>query len=126
MSTKMNEDIIFTTEDVNKNKVFGVLAYLGILVLVPLLGAKDSLYARFHANQGLILLIFNILLTAARRILTFALKVATFGLMNDAINIIASTATGVITLVFIIIGIVNACSGEARRLPIIGGFTLVK
>ena len=122
----MNEDIIFTTEDVNKNKVFGVLAYLGILVLVPLLGAKDSLYARFHANQGLILLIFNILLTAARRILTFALKVATFGLMNDAINIIASTATGVITLVFIIIGIVNACSGEARRLPIIGGFTLVK
>lgn len=122
----MNEDIIFTTEDVNKNKVFGVLAYLGILVLVPLLGAKDSLYARFHANQGLILLIFNILLTAARRILTFALKVATFGLMNDAINIIASTATGVISLVFIIIGIVNACSGEARRLPIIGGFTLVK
>lgn len=122
----MNDDIIFTTEDVSKNKVYGVLAYLGILVLVPLLGAKDSLYARFHANQGLILLIFNILLTAARRILAFSLKVATFGLMNNTINIIAATATSAISLAFAIIGIVNACSGEAKRLPIIGGFNLLK
>lgn len=122
----MNDDIIFTTEDVSKNKAYGVMAYLGILVLVPLLGAKDSLYAKFHANQGLILLIFNILLTAARRILAFALKVATFGLMNNTINIIATTATSAISLVLVIIGIVNACSGEAKRLPIIGGFDLLK
>ena len=37
----MNEDIIFTTEDVNQNKVYGILAYFGILVLVPILAAKD-------------------------------------------------------------------------------------
>lgn len=121
----MNEDVIFTTEDVNQNKIYGIFAYLGILVLIPIFAAKDSFYARFHANQGLILLIFNILMTAARRILTFVLKVATFGLMNHAINAVMVTATSLITLAFIIIGIVNACSGEAKRLPVIGGFTLL-
>lgn len=121
----MDEDVIFTTEDVNQNKIYGIFAYLGILVLVPIFAAKDSFYARFHANQGLILLIFNVLMTAARRILAFVLKVATFGLMNHAINAVMVTATSLITLAFIIIGIVNACSGEAKRLPVIGGFTLL-
>ena len=47
----------YTKEDIDKNKVMGVLAYLGLLVLVPLLAAKDSKFARFHSNQGLVLLI---------------------------------------------------------------------
>lgn len=122
----MDEEVVFTTEDVRQNKVYGILAYLGILVLVPIFAAKDSLYAKFHANQGLILLIFNILLTMVRRILSFALKVATFGLMNNTINLVTSTATTAISLVLIVVGIVNACSGEAKRLPVIGGFTLLR
>lgn len=122
----MNEDIIFTTEDVNQNKVYGILAYFGILVLVPILAAKDSLYARFHANQGLILLISEFALNIVGRIIRFALKVATFGLINDVVNTIVSLAISAITIVYLVIGIINACSGEAKRLPIIGGFTLLK
>ena len=34
--------------DVDTNKIFAVLAYLGILVLVPLLAAKESRFARYH------------------------------------------------------------------------------
>ena len=37
-----------------------VLAYFGILVLIPILAAKESKFARFHANQGLILLITGV------------------------------------------------------------------
>lgn len=122
----MNEDIIFTTEDVNQNKVYGILAYFGILVLVPILAAKDSLYARFHANQGLILLISEFALNIVGRIIRFALKVATFGLINDVVNTIVSLAISAITIAYLVIGIINACSGEAKRLPIIGGFTLLK
>ncbi len=122
----MNENVIFTTEDVKRNKIYGILSYLGILVLVPILGAKDSLYARFHANQGLCLLIFSVVLSLAGRMISFVLKVATFGLMNNLIHNLIFTAIGVIELVFLIIGIVNACSGEAKRLPLIGGFTLLK
>ena len=122
----MNEDIIFTTEDVNQNKVYGILAYFGILVLVPILAAKDSLYARFHANQGLILLISEFALNIVGRIIRVALKVATFGLINDVVNTIVSLAISAITIAYLVIGIINACSGEAKRLPIIGGFTLLK
>ena len=38
----------FDPSDVEKNKVMGVLAYLGILVLIPILAAKESPFARFH------------------------------------------------------------------------------
>lgn len=42
----------FEQEDINQNKVMAVLAYIGILVLVPLLAAPNSKYARYHVNQG--------------------------------------------------------------------------
>ena len=52
----------FEQEDINQNKVMAVLAYIGILVLVPLLAAPNSKYARYHANQGLLLFIAEICL----------------------------------------------------------------
>ena len=54
-----------TSYDVESNKAMAVLSYLGILVLVPLLGAKNSPFARFHTNQGLILCIATILYSVA-------------------------------------------------------------
>lgn len=47
----------FDKADVEQNKVMAILAYFGILVLIPILAAKDSKFARFHANQGLLLCI---------------------------------------------------------------------
>ncbi len=40
--------------------VMGILCYLGILVLIPIFAAKDSKFVRFHANQGLILLLASV------------------------------------------------------------------
>ena len=54
-----------TSYDVESNKAMAVLSYLGILVLVPLVGAKNSPFARFHTNQGLILCIATILYSVA-------------------------------------------------------------
>ena len=39
--------------DVQNNKVMAVLAYIGLLVLIPIFAAKDSKFARFHSGQGL-------------------------------------------------------------------------
>ena len=66
----MEENVIFNTEDVEQNKVFGILSYIGILVLVPILAAKDSQYARFHANQGLVLFITDVIIGACMSILS--------------------------------------------------------
>ncbi len=107
---------VFSQEDIDKNKVFAVLAYLGILWLVGLLAAKESPFARFHVNQGLILFICGI-----------ALYFASIPLMFLGIGFILLPVTQLAWLVFAIIGIINAAKGEAKPLPLIGKlFTLVK
>lgn len=50
----------FDPMDIKENKVMAVLAYIGLLVLVPIFAAKDSKYARFHATQGLNLSLIHI------------------------------------------------------------------
>jgi uncharacterized membrane protein len=47
-------------KDVLENKSIAALSYLWILCLVPLLGKKDSKFAQFHAKQGLVLFIIEI------------------------------------------------------------------
>ncbi len=43
-------------EDVEKNKAMAILAY--IIFFIPLLAAKESKFAMYHANQGLNLFLF--------------------------------------------------------------------
>ena len=113
----------FDPADIQQNKTMAVLSYLGILVLVPLLAAKDSKFARYHANQGLVLLITEVLLTIVVRVA---------GAILLAISWHLSFLVGLINLVWIlpfvlmILGIVNAANGRAKQLPLIGSITLLK
>src|SRR5689334_12413568 len=43
--------------DIEQNKVYAVLAYIGLLFLVPLFAAPNSKFARYHTNQGIVLFI---------------------------------------------------------------------
>ncbi len=97
--------------DASSNKVMAVLAYLGILVLVPLLAAKESKFARFHTNQGLILLICSI-------VSFFIGKVPSIAFISWILNIAI--------LILAIIGIINAVKGETKELPLVGKFTIIK
>ena len=44
------------------NKIMAAISYIWILFLVPLFAAKDDAFARFHANQGLLLFLASIVL----------------------------------------------------------------
>ncbi len=57
------ESLEVDAEDADRNKVFGILAYLGFFCLVPIIVAKDSPFAKYHANQGLVLFIAEIAVT---------------------------------------------------------------
>lgn len=122
----MNEEnIVFNSEDVASNKVMGILAYLGILFLVPLLAAKDSQYARFHTNQGSVLFIFDIVMWIISLVVNFVITFASLGILSF-VGTIISNLLGLLCLALTIVGIVNACSGEPKKLPIIGSITLYK
>ena len=98
-------------EDVKKNKLMAVLAYIGILVIIPIICAKDSKFAKFHANQGLILFILAVICSALAK-----LKIIgwIFGLVDLVVVILA------------IVGIVYAIQGKAKELPVVGNWTILK
>ena len=58
----------FSSTDVANNKVMAILSYFWILFLIPLFAAKESPFARFHANQGLLLFIWSIIVMILRKI----------------------------------------------------------
>ena len=60
----------YDNDDITKNKAMAILSYLGILVLIPIFAAKDSKFARYHANQGLVLLITEVAYSIVNAILT--------------------------------------------------------
>ena len=111
MEQEVDEEEVFTPEDIEKNKTMAGLAYL--LFFLPLISCPESRYAKFHANQGLILLITGV---AGSMILGF---IPIFGWM-----LIPFFSLGI--LILGIIGLVNGFGGKAKRLPLIGKFTLLK
>ena len=98
------------------NKLLAAISYIGILFLVPLLAAKDDAFARFHANQGLVLFIANIAAAIAGLILGFI----------PVIGVIVAWIIRIALFVLMILGIINALKGEMKPLPFIGGIEIIK
>ena len=114
----------YDAADINDNKIMAVLAYIGILFLVPLLAAKDSKFARFHTNQGVVLLIAEIALGFIVGVVSAVLLAISpiFVILTSLISFAASA----ISLVFVVIGIINAATGKAKELPLIGSIKILK
>lgn len=89
-----------------KNMVMGILAYLGIFVIIPILAAKEEPFVKFHIKQGLVLLGIEIILWLLGSWLWQLSMV--IGILNLAV------------LVLIIIGIVNVAQGSEKELPLVG------
>lgn len=104
----------FDAEDIKKNKIMGILSYLSFLVVIPMFAAKDSKWARFHANNGLILAILEIGLCIL------------FGLLGmipyaGFILWIIGWMCCLVPIALSVFGIIFAVQGKARDLPVIGG-----
>ncbi len=113
----------FDPKDVEQNKVMGILAYLSWLVIIPIFAAKDSKFARFHANQGLVLAITEIIWWVGTGIISAILTAISWKLA------FISTILGLMNILFLVllfIGIMNAANGKAKELPIIGKFKILK
>ncbi len=122
----------FDKADIEQNKTMCILAYLGILVLIPMFvsPAKDSRFVRFHVNQGIILLIAcigwvivdSVIMALLRAVLWSGLSAwrfyTTFGTILNLVYILFT--------ILAIIGIINALNGKAKELPVIGKYKIIK
>ena len=102
---------IYTSEDIEKNKTMAGLSYL--LFFLPLIVCPESKYAKFHANQALLLLIVGI----AGNVILGIIPVIGWMLLP---------VFGIGVLVLGIMGLVNGFGGKAKRLPLIGRFDILK
>lgn len=102
----------FSEMEDSNDKLFGILSYLGILWLVGLLAGKTE-FTKFHANQGLVLFIADIIVGIAA-VIPF---VGWF---------IIGPVGGIAVFVFMILGIVNAAQGNMKPLPLIGKIQIIK
>ena len=104
----------YSKEDIKKGKTLGILSYLGILVLIPYLSEKKNKYVIFHAKQGIILLIAEIIVGGILWFLGLILSWRVSWLVS-----ICQTAFFFLSLVLSFMGIKNVCDGKAKELPLI-------
>ena len=103
----------YSEEEISGGKLMGILAYLGILNLIPLFAVKDNKFVRFHTVQGFTLLVIWVILTVID------------ALTGNFLNFVFNTLEFLVGI-WAIIGIVNVLKGEAKELPLIGKYRFIK
>lgn len=89
--------------------LMGVLCYLGILLIIPYLMAKEDPFVKYHLKQGLVLVIIEAAVWVMSMMFMWHMY-ALFSLIQLA------------TLVLSIIGIINVVQGHEKELPLVGQF----
>ncbi|NLU47094.1 MAG: hypothetical protein GXX02_03835 [Syntrophomonadaceae bacterium] len=101
----------FTPEDIESSKVMAGLAY--ILFFLPLVVCPDSPYGRYHANQGLLLLLLGL---GGSIILSII----------PIIGWLLLPIFALVVFIIAVIGLINGFTGKAKPIPIIGKYQLIK
>lgn len=106
------EDMKEDSQDVDKNKGMAIIAYF--VFFIPLLVAKDSKFAMYHANQGLLLFLTVIAVNIIGGVIPF---LGWFVILPLGM---------VFSIVLWLMGIINAAQGKMKPLPLIGGISILK
>ena len=89
--------------------VMGILAYLGPLVIIPYLTAKDDAFVKFHIKQGLVLLVIEVGLWLLASLLWPFWRF--FQIIHIAL------------IVLMVLGIINVVQKKEKELPFVGKFS---
>lgn len=100
------------TQKKQQNTLMGVLSYLGPLVIISYILARDVAFVKFHIKQGLVLLIIEVALWVLSSF--FLMAFYQLWMVYQIINL------GL--LILVVLGIVNVVQGKERELPLVGQF----
>jgi len=121
----MDKTSEFSKKDIEENKSIAAFGYFGISFVMPLFAASDSDFARFHANQGAVLAINELIIIAF--IIIADIAASLFGSMIfKYLMLILIVALFLGMFFYIPYGIISAASGKARELPFIGKMRIFK
>lgn len=86
--------------DISDEKLMAALSYIGVLVLIPLFTRKSDPYVHFHAKQGLVIFIGEVVAIIAGQWIT-----------------VVGNLLFVLLLVASVIGLVQALQGRRFKIP---------
>ncbi|NMB32923.1 MAG: hypothetical protein GX992_01600 [Clostridium sp.] len=118
-----NQNESFEQEDIQKNKAIAALSYL--IFFLPFLVCPESKYAKFHANQALLVFIANLGGNIVIRVF-LGLVLGSIPFLGWFIRVLLASFYGVFIFILIVMGIINAINGEAKKLPLFGEINLLK
>ena len=113
----------YRAEDIDANRYVSILAYLHILVLIPLVAMKESPFTQYHAKVGLNLLLLHLAAEVTGSIVTSLIG------WIPIIGWIVGIAFGLLNFVLWcvnIFGIVSAVRGKARELTVLESLKIIK
>ena len=118
--------------DVQRHKGIAILGYF--FFVIPLVLAPHSKFARFHANQGLLLFILWCVAVVGTVVLTLGWHMMENVLDNiPVLKFFVGCFANVIPVFLIIgmialtiMGIVHAANGDRKELPLLGHLSLIK
>jgi uncharacterized membrane protein len=112
--------------DIGNHRAMAMLAYIPVLVIIPLVFGQQSRFVRYHTNQGFLLFILEALRWGIMQVLYSALMSALpyhpipalYGLVNSAISFVF--------LALAIVGGLHVISGHCEELPGIGKYQVME
>jgi len=105
-------------EDVQRGRLLAAVAYLPGLCFIGLLGAPENAFIGFHARQGFLLLMLEVLLT-----LFFWIYDGTLGripYLGPFIGYVVKFVAWTAVLLLTAFGVAKAANGEVSRIPYLG------
>lgn len=120
----------YSKEEIENGKLMALLSYIGILALIPYFAEKENKYVRFHAIQGLNLLIINLVVSAASFVVaivaTILFIIPIIGWILGFLLYLVIGLVPVGLLVISILGVVYSLQGNAKELPIVNQIKFIK
>lgn len=112
--------------DLGNHRAMAILAYIPVLVIVPLVFGQQSRFVRYHTNQGFILFLLEALRWGIMRVLYTGLPLmfqshpmlSFFGFVNGVISFLF--------LALAIVGVLHVASGHCEELPVIGKYRVIE
>lgn len=115
-------------QDIAENKILAILAYIGILWLVPFFAGKHSPFTKYHVKQAFLVICAEVAWAILGGILMSVIKVQVDVMWGFGYEKTPGLLVFIVWLVhvciwaFSVLGIINAATGKAKELPFIGKF----
>lgn len=104
----MSDTTMLRRDTAVSSRILAVMSYLGVLSLVPLVMNRDDPYVQFHARQGVILWMWEVL--------------AIYTLLIPAVGSFFFRFSSLACLVLSVVGVLSVLLGRAWKFPILGNW----